>query len=105
MFVAWGLQLAQLHHDACIEILGDMHPTRFGLALRETWGEVIGEGKSLIDRAMSGETVTLCQALGRSGQADAGAVQYALTTLPGTPTPQARSGSRRLRSPACCYSA
>ena len=46
MFVAWGLQLAQLHHDACIEILGDMHPTCFGPALRETWAEVISECKT-----------------------------------------------------------
>ncbi len=57
MFIAWGPQLAFLHNDAYIPILGERHPCAPGLPFAEVWPEAWPELQPLVERTMAGEAV------------------------------------------------
>jgi signal transduction histidine kinase len=57
MFLAWGPQLSLLYNDAYIDILGEKHPSALGSGLQDSWGEVWGDVRPSIERAMGGDAV------------------------------------------------
>ena len=57
MFIAWGPQLAFLHNDAYIPILGQRHPVVPGTPFSVLWAEVVPELSHQIERTLAGHSV------------------------------------------------
>jgi PAS domain S-box-containing protein len=58
-FIAWGPQLAFLHNDAYIPILGERHPAVPAVPFTQLWAEVMPDLSHLIERTLAGNSVFL----------------------------------------------
>ncbi len=56
MFVAWGKQRSLLYNEAYAEILGERHPSAFGLPISLVWSDVWDVVGPICDRAYQGQS-------------------------------------------------
>lgn len=59
MCATWGPEGTFLYNEAYAEFLGDRHPQALGQPIAQVWPEIWDDIKSLVDRAMAGETIRL----------------------------------------------
>jgi two-component sensor histidine kinase len=58
MCLAWGPERTFLYNDAYVPMLGNRHPSAFGVTFCEAWPDVWDEIKPLVERTFAGETST-----------------------------------------------
>ncbi len=59
MCLAWGSDLIFFYNDPYIPFLGARHPEAMGQRFENVWSDVWSEIQPLVQRALSGETVTM----------------------------------------------
>lgn len=59
MYIFWGPENIALYNDGYIHMAGEKHPRMLGMATEDIWREVWPEVEPLLQRAKSGEPVTI----------------------------------------------
>ena len=87
MFVAWGRGETMIYNDAYVPLLGRKHPDALGRNFFETWAEVEGELRPLVDRVWSGQSVhmdDISLILERHGRPEEAHFSFSYTPVHGT---------------------